>query len=274
MRAVDIKIMRAVDIIRGDSPIILAMPHSGLYVPEPIYARFNDVGRELSDTDWHIDQLYSDLLPNVTMVRANFHRYVIDANRPPSGQSLYPGQNTTGLCPLTDFDGADIYKKGQAPEPDEIETRRKIFHAPYHEALPTEIARVKNMHGMALLYDCHSIRSHAPYLFKGALPDFNIGTNSGKSCAPSLQKTVSEICKLAENYSSVENGRFKGGWTTRHYGRPETGIHAIQMELAQVNYMQECAPWNYNHSDAQTLRSVLKKILQSLEIRILKGDAS
>jgi len=264
--------MKAVDVIRGDSPIILAMPHSGLYVPDDIYGRLNDIGRELSDTDWHIDRLYTDLLPNVTMVRANFHRYVIDSNRDPSGTSLYPGQNTTGLCPLTDFDGVAIYHQEQAPDAAEIEQRRQIYHAPYHKALATEIERIKALHGIAILYDCHSIRSHVPYLFDGALPDFNIGTFSGRSCAAALQKAIADICAGAQGYSSVENGRFKGGWTTRHYGQPNTGVHAIQMELAQVNYMQELAPWNYLEVKAENLRGILKSILQSLETCILKGD--
>lgn len=264
--------MRPVDIIRGDSPIILAMPHSGLFVPENIFTRFNSIGRELADTDWHIDQLYEGLLPNLTMVRANFHRYVIDPNRSPSGASLYPGQNTTGLCPLTDFDGLSIYNEGQTPDLAEIEERRQTYHTPYHDTLKTEIERVKTMHGIAILYDCHSIRSHAPYLFKGILPDFNIGTNSGLSCASFIQNIVADICAQKKEYSSIVNGRFKGGWTTRHYGRPDLGIHAIQMELVQSNYMQEHMPWSYVKADAEKLRSVLQNILQSLEAYILKGD--
>jgi len=263
--------MKPVDIIRGDSPIILAMPHSGLYVPDNIYTRLNYIGRELSDTDWHIDRLYEGLLPNVTMIRANFHRYVIDPNRDPSGASLYPGQNTTGLCPLTDFDSVSIYRKGQAPDASEIERRLQAYHKPYHAAIRSEIARVKSLHGVAVLYDCHSIRSHVPYLFEGALPDLNIGTKTGETCAPFIQQIVADICAQAEDYSSVENGRFKGGWTTRHYGQPETGVHAIQMELAQINYMQEFAPWAYLSSEAENLRAVLKRILQTLETRILKG---
>jgi len=264
--------MNLIDVIKGGGPIILAMPHSGLHVPESIYARLNDVGRKLSDTDWHIDRLYAGLLPNVTMVRANFHRYVIDPNRDPVGTSLYPDQNTTGLCPLTDFDGLPIYQRGQAPEASEIEERRQIYHALYHDAISAEIARIKSLHGLALLYDCHSIRSHIPYLFEGVLPDFNIGTNSGKSCSPAIQDAVSTICAQAKDYSTVANDRFKGGWTTRHYGQPAQKVHAIQMELAQSNYMHEAAPWPYMEANAEKLRAILKQILQSLETRILKGD--
>ena len=260
-----------VDVVIGDSPIVLAMPHSGLFVPDDIYARLNTIGRALSDTDWHIDRLYAGLLPNATMIRANFHRYVIDPNRDPEGGSLYPGQNTTGLCPLTDFDGAALYKKNQAPDEAEIAARLANFHAPYHAAIRAQIARVKARHGIALLYDCHSIRSRVPYLFDGVLPDFNIGTNSGKSCAPEIAAAVETVCKSAKNYSSVTNGRFKGGWTTRHYGRPETGVHAVQMELSQDSYMQSGEPWAYDEPRASHVSLPLKSILQSLEVLLLKG---
>ncbi len=264
--------MTPVDVITGDSPLILAMPHSGLFVPENIFARFNDVGRELSDTDWHIDRLYDGLLHGVTMVRANFHRYVVDPNRDPSGVSLYPGKNTTGLCPRIDFDNTPIYRENQEPNAAEIEQRRITYHSPYHAALKAQIARVKSIHGLAVLYDCHSIRSQVPYLFEGALPDFNIGTNHGQTCAPVIQNSVAKSCAKAAGYSYVENGRFKGGWTTRHYGRPDDGVHAIQMELAQINYMDERAPWIYAPRRADNLRAVLKTILTTLETRILKGD--
>ena len=263
--------MKPVDIVIGDSPIILAMPHSGLFVPDDIYARLNARGRALADTDWHVDRLYAGLLPNATMIRANFHRYVIDPNRDPEGGSLYPGQNTTGLCPLTNFDGLPLYKKNQAPDNDEIAARLAGFHAPYHAAIGAQIARVKARHGIALLYDCHSIRSAVPYLFDGVLPDFNIGTNSGKSCAPELTAAVETVCKSAANYSHVTNGRFKGGWTTRHYGRPETSVHAVQMELSQDSYMQSGEPWVYDEPRASQVQIPLKTILNALETTLLKG---
>lgn len=266
--------MNLVDVIRGRSPIILAMPHSGLFVPDEIYERFNRYGRELADTDWHVDRLYADLLPDVTMIRANFHRYVIDPNRDPSGSSLYPGQNTTGLCPLTDFDANLIYREGQAPDAAEIADRRQTYHAPYHTALEDEIMRVKARHGLAVLFDCHSIRSKVPYLFEGQLPDLNIGTYVGKSCSPEIQKAVAGICAQAKDYSFVENGRFKGGWTTRHYGNPDQNIHAIQMELAQRNYMQETSPWNFQEDKANKLRGILKPILHAIENTISKKAAT
>ncbi|MCE8471151.1 N-formylglutamate amidohydrolase, partial [Rhodovulum sulfidophilum] len=165
--------MSPVEITRGDSAVILGLPHTGTHVPEDILARLNARGRELTDTDWHVHELYDGLLPGATTVRATFHRYVIDANRPPEDESLYPGQNTTGLVPLTDFDGEPIWDT----TPDAAETARRLaeFHAPYHAALAAEIARVRARHGVAILYDCHSIRSVIPYLFEGILPDFNIG---------------------------------------------------------------------------------------------------
>ena len=255
--------MEPVEVVRGSGVIVLGLPHTGTHVPEPIRDRLNETGQSLADTDWHIHKLYDDLLPDVTMVRATFHRYVIDANRDPSGASLYPGQNTTGLVPLTDFDGTSIWKT--PPEGAEIEHRRTAFHTPYHTALMAELERVKQSHGVAVLYDCHSIRSRIPYLFEGRLPDFNIGTNDGRTCAPRLEALVHDTCRSARGYTSVLNGRFKGGWTTRHYGQPANGVHAIQMELAQSTYLRsERPPWRYDAAKAARLRPVLAEILSQL----------
>ncbi len=256
--------MKPVHISKGNSPVVLAMPHSGIFVPKAIKDGLNENGRKLADTDWHVDRLYRGLLPGATIVRAHFHRYVIDANRDPTGISLYPGQNTTGLCPVTDFDGRSIYKKGCEPDADEIERRRLDFHAPYHQALTNEIKRLHRRHKNIVLYDCHSIRSHVPFLFEGALPDFNIGTNNGTTCDPRLEKTVADICENAQGFTSITNGRFKGGWTTRHYGQPKSGVHAIQMELAQKTYMEEQAPWAYRSSRARKTRKILREVLEAV----------
>lgn len=254
--------MTPVEIMQGDSPVVLGLPHTGTFVPDDIHAALNARGRELADTDWHIHTLYHGLLAGATTVRATFHRYVIDANRDPSGASLYPGQNTTGLVPLTDFDGHDIWQT--EPDAAEIERRRLAFHAPYHAALQAELERVKARHGVAILYDCHSIRSDIPFLFEGTLPDFNIGTDMGRTCAPQIEAATVAVCAAA-THSHVLNGRFKGGWTTRHYGQPETGIHAIQMELAQSTYLtDEAAPWTYDAIKSRALRIHLQDILTTL----------
>lgn len=251
---------------QGTSPVILAFPHTGTDVPADIWERLNDNGRILADTDWHIERLYTGLLPEATTVRATFHRYVIDANRDPAGVSLYPGQNTTGLVPETDFDGKHIWKDGAAPTEADIAYRLAHFHAPYHAALAAEIERVKAIHGVAILYDCHSIRSLIPFLFEGRLPDFNVGTDMGRTCAKEIETATFEICARAEGYTSILNGRFKGGWTTRHYGRPETGVHAIQMELAQVSHLAtEAPPFALDEAKAARLCIPLKDILNRLE---------
>jgi len=260
-----------IEVTRGNSPVVLGLPHTGTDLPADARDRLNRRGRDLADTDWHIHKLYSDLLGGVTAVRTSVHRYVVDVNRPPDGESLYPGQNTTGLCPVTDFDGAPIYAPGAEPDAAEIKRRIAEYHAPYHAALSTELDRVRRLHGVAILYDCHSIRSAIPYLFTGPLPDFNIGTNSSTSCAHTVEKTVDEICRAAAPYSSVLNGRFKGGWTTRHYGRPDAGIHAVQMELAQCTYMQESPPWTYLPDKAERVRTVLSKIIRSLNDLVETG---
>ncbi|MCP8894457.1 N-formylglutamate deformylase [Shinella daejeonensis] len=258
--------MRVFEVHRGASPVILAFPHGGTDIPPDIWERLDDNGRQRADTDWHIHRLYDGLLEDATTVQATFHRYVIDANRDPAGTSLYPGQNTTGLVPETDFDGRAIWKEGQRPDAADIAFRLERFHAPYHAALLAEIERVKAIHGVAILYDCHSIRSHIPFLFDGRLPDFSIGTDSGRTCDPAIEEATMAAAATAEGYDSVLNGRFKGGWTTRHYANPQHGVHAIQMELAQSTHLEsEAPPFAYDPARADRLRRHLGEILRRLE---------
>jgi formiminoglutamase len=259
------------NITRGEAPLLVAIPHAGLEIPTKIEARLLSPALGRKDTDWWIDQLY-DFAGGLgaTTVRTAMSRTVIDVNRDPSGASLYPGQATTDLCPLTTFDGEPLYKDGFAPTANEILHRRATWFDPYHAALAAEAARLQSRHGRIVLYDAHAIRSRAPLLFAGELPIFNIGVNDAKACAPELTKAVEDICD-ASPFSRVTDGRFKGGWTTRRYGRPQDGVHAIQMELACRSYMHdpslngECAaaPAPFSASQAAPLRAVLVSVLEA-----------
>ncbi|KQN26348.1 N-formylglutamate deformylase [Sphingomonas sp. Leaf33] len=223
-----------IEVARGNSPLIVAFPHTGTDLADCADA-FVSSWLTRRDTDWHIHELYAFAQAlGATTVRMPISRSVIDVNRDPSGASLYPGQATTELCPTTAFDGDPLYV-GAGPDADEIARRRTAWFDPYHAALAGEIARVKAIHGHAVLYDAHSIRSRIPRLFDGALPQFNIGTNGGATCSPRLTAAVCTAC----GPDQVVDGRFRGGWTTRHYGQPAHGVHAIQMELAMRGYMTE-----------------------------------
>jgi formiminoglutamase len=258
--------MNAFEVQRGTSPVVLGLPHTGTEIPPDVLARLNGSGRQLLDTDWHVHRLYEGLLPGATTVRAIFHRYVIDANRDPQGTSLYPGQNTTGLVPETDFDGKPIWREGQLADAAETGRRTGLFHAPYHRALSAEIERVRQAHGVAIVFDCHSIRSSIPFLFEGTLPDFNIGTMNGTSCAPEIEAAAVAVAAEAAGYTSVLNGRFKGGWTTREYGRPLRGVHAMQLELAQSTHLTtERPPFALDRTKADRLRRHLREMLKRIE---------
>lgn len=253
---------------RGEAPLIVSMPHTGSEIPRDIEARLVSPWLARKDADWHVEQLY-DFAPafGATTIRTALSRTVIDCNRDPSGRSLYPGQNTTELCPTTTFDGEDLYKPGEAPDVDEIAERRARFFDPYHAAIEAEIGRLREKHARVVLFDAHSIRSPIPRLFEGELPHLNLGTNGGATCAPALNDAVEKVC-AASGFSFVLNGRFKGGWTTRYYGKPRDGIHAIQLELACRGYMDEpdgVSPDNwpapYSESRAADLRRVLERVL-------------
>lgn len=265
--------MEVCTVTRGAGAVVLGQPHGGTYLPPEIAGRLNENGRKLADTDWHITRLYDGLSPDATVVACTIHRYAIDANRDPSGASLYPGQNTTTLVPLTDFDGRPIWTDGQEPTAQDVEDRKDRFHAPYHAVLAAELERVRAQHGVAILFDCHSIRSSIPFLFEGVLPVLNTGTNGGETCAPQIEQTVDAIAH-ASGLSCILNGRFKGGWTTRHYGRPAEGIHTIQMEIAQRAYIREDPPWAWAEDRAARLRPHLMHMLEALSDLALSGALS
>lgn len=254
--------MTTFTLTQGEGPLILSMPHPGTELPPEVAARLNERGLQVEDTDWHMRELYrfaDRFRPSI--LEAKLSRYVIDLNRDPSGVSLYPGQATTELVPTTTFDGAPIWSN--APDAAEIARRRELYFMPYHEALAAEIARVRARHGFVLLYDCHSIRSVIPRLFEGELPLMNLGTNSGASCAAAVQAAAGRA--MAESgLGHVTNGRFKGGWITRHYGRPDEGVHAIQMELGLRGYLaREAPPWTFSPEIAKPLQNALDRLLEA-----------
>jgi formiminoglutamase len=254
---------------QGSAPLIVSLPHTGTTIPVSIESQLTSEWLARKDADWWIDRLYdfaSDL--DITVVHTAISRTVIDVNRDPSGASLYPGQATTELCPTTTFDNERLYR-GQGPDAAEIEARRRLYFAPYHDALREQIARLRTLHGCIVLYDCHSIRSVIPRLFEGTLPEMNIGTNSSRSCDPVLIEIVVSLID-GSRFSHVVDGRFKGGWITRQYGRPQNSVHAIQMELACRSYMREMPgpvtengwPAPYEPTYAQPMRELLLQILR------------
>jgi N-formylglutamate deformylase len=262
--------MSWLEIQRGDAPLIVSMPHTGTEIPGDIEQQLVSPWLARKDADWWIENLY-DFAPGLgaTVLRTTISRTVIDVNRDPSGKSLYPGLNTTELCPTSTFDGEPLYRNGIAPTASEIAERRAQFFDPYHAALKAEITRLRKTHDKIVLFEAHSIRSVVPRLFDGELPNFNIGTNSGASCAQELTASVESLCAVTE-FSWTTNGRFKGGFTTRHYGLPADGVHAIQMELADRGYIDETEvpspenwPTPYREPRAAALRAVLKRVLQT-----------
>jgi formiminoglutamase len=247
------------------------MPHTGTLIPDPVAAQLLSPWLARKDTDWWIERLYAfaaDL--GATLIRTAVSRSVIDANRDPSGVSLYPGQATTELCPTTTFDGEPLYRVGCVPGAEEIAARRREYFEPYHQAIGTELRRLRGAHRVVILYDCHSIRSQIPRLFTGTLPHFNIGTNSGTSCDAVLTRRIEALCD-ASGLTRVTDGRFRGGYTTRHYGAPQHGVHAVQMELACRGYLREpvggvdAASWPCAYDDefAAPLRAVLARVLEA-----------
>jgi len=249
---------------RGDSPLVIDVPHAGTFVPDELSARLSAAARVFPDTDWHVDKLYAfAAAAGATVVIATHSRYLVDLNRDPSGAVLYAGANNTELCPTLTFANEPIYE-GAPPDGAEIAARRAAYFEPYHAQLAAEIERVRSRHGFAVLLDGHSILSVVPRFFSGQLPDLNLGTADGASCAASIQRLVERIVAAAPGFSHVVNGRFKGGYVTRHYGAPARGVHALQLEIAQACYMDEAPPYPWNARRADALIDVLRALVDAL----------
>jgi N-formylglutamate deformylase len=249
----------------GDSPLLVSMPHVGTRIPDEVARDMTEAAHGVPDTDWHVDRLY-DFLPalGASILRATHSRFVIDLNRPPGGKPLYPGASNTELCPTTLFDDGPIYRVGAAPGPAEIAERLDRYWRPYHERLAQTLEALRRRHGYALLFDAHSIRSEVPRFFAGRLPDINLGTGGGASASPLLAARLLETAQAAHDYTSILDGRFTGGYITRHYGRPGEGVHAVQLELAQRTYMEERPPFAFREERAAGIRPVLRRIVEAM----------
>lgn len=249
----------------GTTALLVSMPHVGTHVPDALRGRMTAAALAVPDTDWHVDRLYDFLGEfGASVIRATHSRYVVDLNRDPSGQPLYPGASNTELCPTALFDEQPIYRSGAAPDATEVAERLTTYWRPYHEKLRTTLDALRARHGHALLFDAHSIRSRVPRFFEGRLPDVNLGTGGGTTAAATLAQQALAAARRAADYSAVLDGRFKGGYITRHYGRPADGVHALQLELVQSTYMDEDPPFAFRADLAAGIRPVLRRVVQAV----------
>jgi N-formylglutamate amidohydrolase len=249
----------------GSTPVLIDVPHCGTFVPPEIVRGMSDAGRRVPDTDWHVEKLYA-FAPRLGagLIHATHSRFVADLNRDPNGKPLYPGASNTEVCPLRTFHDAEIWQPGHAPDADAAARRVEAYWRPYHARLAAEIAAIKARHGYCVLLDGHSIFSEVPRFFSGRLPDLNLGTADGRSCAGSLQATAAAVLADAPGFSHVVNGRFKGGYITRHYGRPAEGVHTLQLEMAMSAYLDERAPQRFEPTRAARLVGVLERLVGAL----------
>jgi N-formylglutamate deformylase len=249
---------------RGPAPLLVSLPHVGTLIPEALKPRLVERALAAEDADWHLERLYAfarDLGASVIVPRHS--RYVIDLNRPPENTPMYAGANNTELAPTRFFSGDPLYRDGQAPADDEVRDRLQRYWRPYHDALADELARLKTEHGHAVLWEGHSIRSVLPWLFEGRLPDLNLGTAKGASCAPRLRAALMQVLAAQQSYTQVTDGRFKGGYITRRYGQPQAGVHAVQLEMCWSTYMDEAPPYEVDPQRAERLQPVLRALLQA-----------
>jgi N-formylglutamate deformylase len=248
----------------GTTPLLVSVPHVGTALPADQRPRYVDRAFAVEDTDWYLDRLYAFVRElGAGLLVPRYSRYLIDLNRPPDGTPMYPGANNTELCPTRFFTGDPLYREGDAPDAAEIERRQTIYWRPYHEALAAELARLRARHGHAIVFDGHSIKSVVPWLFEGTLPALNLGTAAGQSCAPSLRAALAGVLARGP-YDHVVDGRWKGGYITRHYGRPAESVHAVQLEMGLRCYMGEDPPFVFDPARAAAVQPVLRALMAAM----------
>jgi N-formylglutamate deformylase len=249
----------------GSLPLLISIPHVSTHIPADIAAQMTPIAQRTEDCDWHLDRLYAFTREmGASILTPSNARYVIDLNRPPDGANLYPGQDTTGLLPVDTFDKEPLYREGRLPDDAEVARRRERYWKPYHAALAAHLAALKAKHGKVLLWEAHSIRSHVPRFFEGRLPDFNFGTANGASAKAGLAEALAAVVEQhGGGYTGIANGRFKGGYITRQYGQPAENVHAVQLELTWITYMEEQSPYAYDEALAARVEPLLKKLVQT-----------
>ena len=249
---------------RGTAPLLVSIPHMGTEIPRELRGHYVARALEVEDTDWHLDRLYAFARElGASILQPAVSRYVVDLNRPPDDTPMYPGASNTELCPTRFFTGDPLYREGFALTEEEKTRRRARWWQPYHQALQQELERIRGEHGHVLLWDAHSIRAEIPWLFEGRLPDLNIGTADGHSADASIAQAVEAAAARDPRYTHVLNGRFKGGYITRQYGRPAEHVHAVQLEMCQYVYMREAPPWNYEPELAARVQPVVRGMVEA-----------
>lgn len=257
--------------LAGDAPLLISFPHSGTYLPPALAARLEPAVRDLPDTDWYVPELYDfhrEL--GATVIRATHSRYVVDLNRPPDGSPLYPGQRETTVCPTETFAGESLYASGDEPSQAEVADRLRRYWQPYHDSLARVSSQLLARHGYCVIWDAHSILSEVPGLFAGRLPALNLGTADGRSCSTNRARRLVDCLRSQSRFSFVVDGRFKGGYITRRYGRPDAGIDAVQLEIAQSAYVEEVRAPSFDRARAEPLSGFLRELLHSAMLRIAR----
>ncbi|MEX2150166.1 MAG: N-formylglutamate deformylase [Steroidobacteraceae bacterium] len=250
---------------RGNSPLFVSLPHVGIELPDDQRWRYVERALGVEDTDWHLDRLYDFVRERgASLIVPRYNRYLIDLNRPIGNTPMYPGMNNTELCPTRFFTGDPLYRDESAPDAAEIARRVERYWRPYHDALRAELDRLRELQGHVILFDGHSIKSELPWLFDGRLPDLNLGTANGASCAPDLRDALARVLAGQSRFTQVVDGRFKGGHTTRHYGAPDREVHAIQLEMCWSCYLQESAPHAWDPERAEAVRPVLGELIETM----------
>lgn len=247
-------------------PVILSVPHSGVEFPDELKAHYYpEMTAQPDDTDWFVHDLYN-FAPElgITVIHAKYSRWVIDLNRDPESKPLYDdGRIITALVPTTDFLGNEIYiDKKFVPNDQETERRLEHYYWHYYQKIGSLLAERLAEFGQVLLWDAHSIRRFVPTIRNEPFPDLILGDTDEKSARKEIIEIALNSLK-AGKYGVNHNTPFKGGHITRYFGKPQMQVHALQLEMAKTNYMND-DELVFNESRAEEMRKVLRPVFENL----------
>ena len=219
-----------------ETPVVVEIPHAGLLVPAPFVAELISPVRSLGrDADLYVDKLYVDApSKGASMIVAKTSRYVVDLNRAEEDWDRDGQRMPRGLVWHSTTDGESCI--GRPITRVDVDARLDAIHRPYHAAVRALLAAKKKKFGFAVLLAAHSM----PSTGRGGIVRADVvpGTQ-GKTTAALPFIDLVQAHAEGEGWKVRHDEPYKGGFSTRMYGRPQTGVHAVQVEIARRLYMDE-----------------------------------
>ncbi|SAK85935.1 N-formylglutamate amidohydrolase [Caballeronia calidae] len=251
-------------VVRGGSPVLVVAPHAGCAVPidlrahpawEPISGRQSDPGgmalTEVAQTR------------GMTGIAAAIHPCVIDMNVAPHDSALSERLNRLNLCRTHTAHGEALYSQGLEPDGAAVKQRVADHWTPFHESVLAELLRLREAHANVFMLVAHAGAWLSPFRSQRATVDCHFSTSNGNSCDRRIVSALTQVARHRER-AWVVNGKSAEGFAARHYGRPESGIHVVELEISG-NWRREIELARNEGKGIDTHEAAMSELLDAAE---------